>query len=65
MTDMDGLREIGRLRAEIDQHTNHAKAITIYLMSKHRPGDSFVPSTTLGGLLSQIDSIAQGFERTA
>ena len=63
MTDMDGLREIAKLRKELDQHTNHAKALAIFLMSQHRPGEAFVPNDTLGGLLAQIDSITQGMER--
>ena len=64
MTDMDGPREIGKLRAEIDQHTKHAKAIAIYLMSQHYPeNQSWAPEPTLGRLLCQIDNIMQGLER--
>lgn len=64
MTDIDLLRENGKLRQEIDQHTKHAKAVLIHLVSTHYPeNQTFAVASSLGGIISQIDNVTVGLAR--
>lgn len=70
MADMDTLMQMAQLRKalnaqteKLDRHTNSAKAILANLNSRLCPDTPIEPARTLGGLLTQIDSITQGMER--